>query len=326
LRQIAWGGVPIDEFVLIEYVISIVGHVPVRNAYIGIYVDGDAGYLGLGPEDWAEICVDDWSGSRYFAVGEDGSDSVFYAWVADDDGDPAVAGESYAFDNHSATGAMAVALLGPVGGTSQLSFNWWNASGDGWGPCRISNCARIHVTGYAYSDADKYAIMSNGELDYDQIEMWLDHTSEGWQPPPSPLSRSTDTQCLISFGPLTIYPGKQIRFGMVLAAGYGFHRKADDFAELYDRELPFAYRDSLDFSVLDSNIARAKGIFDYLHRGDVNWNGKVDIGDLVDLVRYLYFGAEGPSYLPVCDVNQDGSVGLADAVAIAMHVLAGQPL
>jgi hypothetical protein len=52
----------------------------------------------------------------------------------------------------------------------------------------------------------------------------------------------------------------------------------------------------------------------------------IDIVDLVDLIGYLYRGAPPPDALPAGDTNYDGEVNLADIVCLLNYVLRGGDL
>jgi hypothetical protein len=57
--------------------------------------------------------------------------------------------------------------------------------------------------------------------------------------------------------------------------------------------------------------------------GDVDWNGYVDIDDIVRLIGYVFLAGDEPVYLPVCDVNCDGAINLLDIVSIVNYVFKG---
>jgi hypothetical protein len=63
-------------------------------------------------------------------------------------------------------------------------------------------------------------------------------------------------------------------------------------------------------------------------RGDVNADGRIDIGDVVYLINYLYIGGPEPACMPVTscgDVNADGLVSVADVVYLLNYLFESGP-
>ncbi len=58
-------------------------------------------------------------------------------------------------------------------------------------------------------------------------------------------------------------------------------------------------------------------------RGDINADGGVNIADAVAILGYQFAGAAEPVCMDAADANDDGSVNLADAVAVLSHRFAG---
>lgn len=59
--------------------------------------------------------------------------------------------------------------------------------------------------------------------------------------------------------------------------------------------------------------------------GDVNGSIQVDIGDVVYLVNYLYYGGPSPYHPEVADVNYDGVVDLGDVIYLIGYLYRGGP-
>lgn len=59
--------------------------------------------------------------------------------------------------------------------------------------------------------------------------------------------------------------------------------------------------------------------------GDVNADGKVDIGDVVYLISYLYRNGPGPHPLWIGDCNCGGIVTLGDVVYLISYLYRGGP-
>jgi hypothetical protein len=126
----------------------------------------------------------------------------------------------------SATGVLGAAFLGPITYARDHSFNWWMANANSlldWGPWLQSNSYFDFLTGglgVPDGDRNKYFILSDGEVDYDQLESAVDHTGEGWLPPgqiSSLIAAGGDTRFLLSVGPSDILPDEPMRFAVVFA-------------------------------------------------------------------------------------------------------------
>ena len=50
--------------------------------------------------------------------------------------------------------------------------------------------------------------------------------------------------------------------------------------------------------------------------GDVNNNGKIDIGDAVCIVNYMYGNENASFYETMADVNSDNKINISDCVSI----------
>ena len=59
--------------------------------------------------------------------------------------------------------------------------------------------------------------------------------------------------------------------------------------------------------------------------GDFNSDGKIDVGDLVFAINYLYRSGPPPDPLELADVNCDGSVDVADAVFLVCYLFKAGP-
>jgi hypothetical protein len=55
-------------------------------------------------------------------------------------------------------------------------------------------------------------------------------------------------------------------------------------------------------------------------RGDVNADGGLNIADAIAALGYVFGGAEAPACLDACDANDDGAVNVADAITILGHL------
>jgi len=206
----AWSYDYAHNFVFIDYTFENIrtdGRT-IRDLYIGLYIDGDVGHV-----DTADYAQDDVTGFiRYYITDAGDTIPLNIGWIADNNGDP----EDGAFTDRSPTGAMAVKLLRAPGGTDvsslNFSYNWWISNTDetyDWGPMMSDN--DLGFDGTPEGDINKYKIMSNGEFDYDQIDILDNYDNSDWIQPPDRstaenLCNGYDTRFLLSFGPLEIPP------------------------------------------------------------------------------------------------------------------------
>jgi len=322
----SWGEPGDDEYVLVEYEIRTLGVDPIQGAYIGMYVDADVFH-----ETQSSGYTDDVSGHRVIHPGELNGDSIQVAWIADNDGDP----NGSVFDYSSATGVLGVAFLGPIAFSDMHSFNWWQSNGFSaldWGPVTHPNVYFDFLTGgmgTPEGNRSKYFVLSNGETDYDQYESAVDHTAEGWLPPApfgEQIASGGDARFLLSFGPVDISPDEPVRFAMVFAGGHDFHVGPEDFINLFDPYAPGTFQASLDFSSLEQNLTAARLMYDSINMGDINWDGEVDIEDVIAMINYVFLGGDEPDYMPASDLNCDGKRNLLDIVILVNYIFRGGPL
>lgn len=59
--------------------------------------------------------------------------------------------------------------------------------------------------------------------------------------------------------------------------------------------------------------------------GDVNFDGRSTVADVVWLINYLFRGGPPPSYLPSGDVNTDGIISISDVIYYINYFYKGGP-
>jgi hypothetical protein len=133
-------------------------------------------------------------------------------------------------------------------------------------PYGSGNVFPNNVLGTPGGDVSKYFIMSNGEIDYDQIYscVWPeDHPEEGWLEP-SPecgdLANGYDTRFLLSFGPFDqITPGDSLIFAVAYVIGGSLHVDPNNWQNLpLD---PYAFYANLYFADLVYNALAAESLY-----------------------------------------------------------------
>jgi hypothetical protein len=265
-RSYSWSYSYAEDFILLDYRLVNIGTKDITKAYMALYVDADNWHPST-PNGFA----DDISGYRFTVPSpacKDLEDSINIAWTADNDGDPDRGG---LFAATSATCVAGTRVVRSPNPELEFSFNWWVSNGDAsldWGP-RLRENSRNYGTGglgTPAGDKNKYNIMSVREFDYDQIFSAVDHSADGWLPPPaniaSNLADGYDTRYLFSFGPFDIAPGDTVPFTIGYVGGEGFHVKPDDFQKYFDAANPQALYDKLSFADFATNAQWAAWVYD----------------------------------------------------------------
>jgi hypothetical protein len=227
-RSVSWSYNYARNFVIIDYWFRNIREErdTIRDAYVGIYIDGDVGHVNT-----PQYAQDDVTGfvQSYWDPIKNDSIVVNTAWLADNDGDPTNDGR---FDEYSPTGALGIALL-KVGENPldelTYSYNWWvsNTNEDiDWGP--MHRYPPMSWDGTPETDIMKYQVMSNGEFDYNQTDILNYRDHPDWVPPPSDLAENMrcgyDTRFLFSFGPFDILPDDTMRIAIAVMVAEDFHQ------------------------------------------------------------------------------------------------------
>ncbi|MCH9032766.1 MAG: hypothetical protein IIB00_10995, partial [candidate division Zixibacteria bacterium] len=280
-RSLQWSYDYASDFVLFDYEITNVGFKTLDNVYMGIYVDGDVHHLS---KTGLAAYGDDICGFKQTFEAECGfQDTVNVAYIFDNDGDP----EGGLWSPSTSVRSLAgVRLIRTPSDTLEYAFNWWSAlPGPDFGPRKrgtLKNPFRDMngIFGAPVGDKNKYYIMSNGEFDYDQLFTAVDHSAEGWLPPPPEaltFVQGGDPRYLLSFGPFKIFPGETLPITFAYLGGEFFHGEPDDFNTLLVNNpfTPEDYYNSLDFSDLSRNSRWASWIYD---NPGVDTDGDKDFG------------------------------------------------
>jgi hypothetical protein len=284
-------------------------------------------------------------------------DTVNIAWAADNDGHGEMDGGEGTpyFTDKSPRSVIGMKVLHTPNPNLQISYNWWipnqNGSPRDWGPWKAANQAvweamnpygsgnafPDNVLGTPGGDVSKYFIMSNGEMDYDQIYscVWpLWHPEEGWLPVNEQmcgdLANGYDTRFLFSFGPFDqLAPGESLSFAVAFVIGETLHVDPRNLAHDPNMTHPDTFYAHLNFSSLVQNALVAQELYNdnffVFFPGDVTSDETVNITDVVCLLNYMFVGGPPPSPLKVGDVNRDCLVDLADAVYLINYLFLNGP-
>jgi hypothetical protein len=271
-RSYAWSYANAEDFILFDLSIKNIGQSVLSQVYMGIYVDGDVGRVGGPTFDY----TDDICGFKRTVPSPLGCgfiDTVNIAWIADNDGRTASQINNPCPGAMDITGVTGIRILRTPSDSLKYSFNWWVSNGDApqdFGP-RMAGTEDDPFRdfggylGTPTGDRDKYYIMRHEEFDYDQLFTAVNHTSEGWLPPPSNaanLACGFDTRYLLSFGPFDIMPGQRLPITFAYIAGENFHTNCYAFKDLFKTASPDAYYNQLNFSDLAKNALWAEWIYD----------------------------------------------------------------
>lgn len=268
-RSMAWSYSYAQDFILFDYKVTNIGDVPLRNAYLGIYEDGDAWHVSKNnPSGWN----DDMVGFYRTHPAPEGCgflDTLNIAWHADADGDP-LAG---AWNNMSVRSVLATMVIRTPAEKLDYSFNWWITNyGDvsrDFGPRKAPAPGDPFRDfggrlGTPEGDRNKYFVLRHDEFDYDLLTVALDHSAEGYLRPPDDaltFAYGFDSRYILSFGPFNIDPGETLPISFAWIAGANFHVNPSDFDD-FDPLFPHRYLQKLNFNNLATNARWAGWVYD----------------------------------------------------------------
>ncbi|UCG62702.1 MAG: hypothetical protein JSV52_05295 [Candidatus Zixiibacteriota bacterium] len=271
-RSMAWSWDYADDFVLVHYEIENISDQQITKAYFGL----NPSPLVLDLMNPASSLGDDLTG---FYASHTGSaecgfvDTLNIAYWMDNDGD-ALGPE---WSQECVRNVVGVRFLQVPAGADRTNYNWWSMFLN-WPVNYEFGPRRAHteedpfvefdsgILGSPRTDRDRYYILSHPEIDYDQMYTAVDHTQEGWMPPPNPayaiaLANGYGISASLSIGPFDIAPGHVQEVTVAVVGGENVHVKPDDRL-LFDPAFPDQYYESLDFSSLAENSLWASWIYD----------------------------------------------------------------
>lgn len=264
----AWTGDNIDDFVLFEFEIQNIGGKHLREMYIGFIADGGVNYQG--DFDHTVSLTDDVVGFLpTYPTGDDCElvDTIDIAYQMDADGDPV--GNTWAY--YSPRAAVGTRIISIPSDNWRVNFNWVTSWRTTYGPRLRPAPGQPYRTDLPQTmsvfmkDVHMYYLLSNPEVDYDQIYVTRNHEARGWiAPPPGSLDLVTKTRpkYLISAGPFELLPGDIKSVAMAIVGGEKVHVNPSDFTLYRSGFYPNRYYESLDFSHLADNARWAGWIYD----------------------------------------------------------------
>ena len=275
----AWSYGYVEDIIFFNFTIENTGYELIKKFYLGLSMYPIVGYTdGLNAP---LIATDDIGGFlKTFQYKNlcNFTDTLNLVWGADNDGDPI----DGVFERE-----RIITGLGPAKSCSDvigilflnnkqymnLSYNWWIFSGfpfrsPDWGPRRKENFRNFQTgfTGYPWGNANRYYVMSSGEIDYDQIyTASILPNNPTWLYPDQELANDiTDGHSfsghMLSIGPFDLPPGGTISIPFAYVAGENFHTDPNNIDNL--PYFPENYYLNLDFSDIAKNAQWAKWIYD----------------------------------------------------------------
>lgn len=277
-KSYAWSYDYADDFVLFDWRVRNIGQKPLKDVYIGLYMDIDVGldrlnpYAQQSPPPPKPITEgkDDITGFLYdFPASYEKcnfKDTIRLAWAADNDGKPLPDG-SFQVPN-----AVGVRFLGDLSSNPGLAYNWWvfnyNPVLD-FGPQSKAHYRPMNGgLGTPAGDRNKYAVMSNGEIDYDQVfAAGLSPTDPTWVYPNINLMRGfvrgADNQFCLSVGPFQLGPGQSMLVPWAFVGGENFHTVYNNqVMNIRFQYNPMAYYANLNFADFAKNAVWASWVYD----------------------------------------------------------------
>lgn len=266
-KSYAWSYLETEDIVLFDYAVENIGDHHLESLYFGVFADADVWALNIAPADGWE---DDHSGFMAAAPNPMVSEScrpmmdINAAWTTDNDGD---------FEGPELRarlpGVFAICAIDGGDASSIVSFDWWH-----YDPLRLEDFGPQARSSFRLSDAgglgrpigdrDMYHLLSNHEVDYDQITLkTIGGADPVWLPPPvevHPLAAGSDTRFLISVGPYDLEPGETQSVTFAIMVADNLHTVPLNSVNLPDN--PEQYVENLDFSNLITNVITANYIYD----------------------------------------------------------------
>ncbi len=289
-----WSNTLVDDFVLTEFRIENVGLRDLTRAYVGLCMVPSVGYSTIWPGE-VDTAIgkypggDDVCGYVFSLPSQlstcDFRDTLEMAWAADSDGDPSHDLEWVrSGTNQSALGIAGLRVLdAPVG--TQRSFNWWTSHYGGYiginplwiqkdyGPRRkppIGQQPRDFGTGgvgHPMGDANKYFVMSNGEIDFDQVMVRSIRPDDPIWEYPTDYTRDyfvwagESVAYLLSVGPFDLERGRAQTVVVAYVAAPDFHTDPTNINRLIDEDYEGWYA-HLNFNTLAKHAKMAEWVYD----------------------------------------------------------------
>lgn len=268
-----------DDFVLMEFRVRNIGIHQLRGVFFGFYMDPDVSLyrptfspiVSDTPSKAIEGGEDDITGFLYSFPGErDGcewEDTLLMAWATDADGD-------FASGRFTVPNVTGLRLLKQPRNNQYVTYNWYiqdSYSFNDYGPQKRENLRRMTSGGLGSpsGDRERYFLMSNGEIDYDQIfQFGIRNTDPVWtymdnRNKAIEISQGADVQYILSVGPDNLPPGASFTIPFAFVGGEGFHTyNRNVMWNLRNAYRPQRYLSYLNFPEFVQNAIWAGWVYD----------------------------------------------------------------
>jgi hypothetical protein len=265
-RSYAWSVGYADDFVLFDMTIENIGETILDEIFVG-WVGSPAAYFSA--VEWFGTSEDDLCGFLRTHTTSDRCsfvDTMNMLWLADNDGDPV---DGHWVNNKGGRSCTAVqGLFAMSKGLSEklASFNWWSSNSDpSWDfgprsrptPSQPFRDFRTGGLGTPMGDGNKYYLLSNGEIDYDQAYTGrIPPDDPNWLFPPLDrgvrLAQGFSVVFMLSYGPFRLFPGEQLPLAFAYVAGDSFHTDPFNGQHLLKNE-PDQFCEGISFDKLVGN-------------------------------------------------------------------------
>lgn len=280
-RSYVWSYDYSDDLVFFNSRIENIGKKSIKDMYFGVFMDidirrpADRNLAGI-----TAGCLKEPTGGRDDLTGYISSfstpytdpfcnfiDTVNLAYTLDHDGE----GNTYT-NLFNLPGAVGLRFLRPTKNGERIAYNWWipnsNPAYD-FGPQTKTHYRLMgNGVGAPRGDRNKYFVMSNGEIDYDQIRAATIGVGDPtWMPPNADIARQYtrggDNQWVLSIGPYDLDPGEYVDIPFAMVGCENIHTDVlNFFYNLNFRYLPNTYFKTLNMPDFVKNAAWAARIYD----------------------------------------------------------------
>ncbi len=286
-RTYAWAVDLADDFILFDVTVKNYGVDTIKNLYYGVMSRPSVGLLLDQSHAYAYThnCVYGFVETIPSLYGCGIEDTVRMMWGANNDGDPVdgVFVDQIVYDEDaqqewtksatSAHGHFFLQYPREYGGErAKISYNWWSPYVDppyNFGPRHRDDFRDFQTggTGWPTGDANRYHVLSNGEIDYDVARISsISFLDPVWLAPPMEMVELAKVNGLpgapnmLSVGPFMLPPGYSVDIAHAFVCGRDFHTDPDNIANLPSNIE--AYYAGLDFSDLFESASWARRVYD----------------------------------------------------------------
>ncbi|MDF1544837.1 MAG: hypothetical protein P1R58_07005, partial [bacterium] len=270
-KSYTWSYSFAEDAVFFDMTITNIGHNHIQDIYSGLYLFPENNSR-FGPNISPNIVgrLYEYNITRQCGF----ADTLDLIWTSNVDGlphegeyvDQVVWEGSVGYKSNRHVGAL-MFLQPPPG--NRRSFNWWSGEFTDFGPRHKANLFDFQTGGIGipFGDRNRYHVLSNGEIDYDQVfTASIESINPLWHYPGQAVGKyystgATTLLYVLSQGSIDLRPGESFTFSFAYVMGENLHNDPTN-AERNLPDNPLKYYENLDFSDLAKNAMWAKWIYD----------------------------------------------------------------